>query len=122
VVADGKSIAYDLRNDARGDIYLAPARGGAPRQLTNHPADDLVPSWSRDGQWIYFGSVRSGKLQTWKVSPEGGEPVQVTQQGGGYAKESFDRRYIYYARIDTAPPTLWRVPAAGGEERGSDAG
>ena len=75
-----------------------------------------MPSWSRDGHWIYFGSFRTGKQQIWKVSPEGGEPVQVTQQGGAYAKESLDRRYIYYARTDTAPPTLWRVPAAGGEE------
>ena len=47
----GKSIAYDLRDDdGRGDIYIIPARGGAPLRITNHPADDLVPSWSRDGR------------------------------------------------------------------------
>jgi Tol biopolymer transport system component len=114
---DGKSIAFDLRDrDGRADIYVMSARGGAPVRITNHPADDVVPSWSHDGRFIYFASVRSGNYQTWKVSPDGGEPVQVTQQGGLYAKESLDGRFIYYARIDTTPPTIWRAPVAGGEE------
>jgi eukaryotic-like serine/threonine-protein kinase len=114
---DGQSIAFDLRNeDGRGDVYVMPARGGAPVRLTDHPADDLVPSWSRDGQSIYFGSTRTGSYQIWRMSARGGgDPVQVTQRGGTYAKESIDRKYIYYGR--TAPSTaLWRVPVAGGEE------
>ena len=62
---DGKSIAYDLRgDDGRGDIYIIPARSGAPLRITNHPADDLVPTWSRDGQAIYFGSTRSGTFRS----------------------------------------------------------
>ena len=49
------------------------------------------------------------------MSARGGNPVQVTQHGGTYAKESIDRKYIYYGR--TGPSTaLWRVPVAGGEE------
>jgi serine/threonine protein kinase/Tol biopolymer transport system component len=113
---DGESIAFDLRNeDGRGDVYVVAARGGAPVRLTDHPADDLVPSWSRDGQSIYFGSTRSGSYQIWKMSARGGAAVQVTQHGGTYAKESMDRKYIYYGR--TSPSTeLWRVPVAGGEE------
>jgi Tol biopolymer transport system component len=121
---DGQAIAFDLRNDdGRGDIYVIPVRGGAPLRVTNHPADDLVPSWSRDGRSIYFGSTRGGigstrggQYQVWKVSPRGGDPVQVTQHGGTYAKESVDGRYIYYARTDSLLPMLWRVPVSGGEE------
>ena len=114
---DGQSIAVDLRNESgRGDIYIVPARGGAAVPITNHPADDLVPSWSHDGQTIYFGSTRTGRYQIWKVSPRGGEPVQVTQQGGTYAKESVDGRYLYVARTGPFPPSLWRVPVSGGDE------
>ena len=114
---DGKSIAYDLRNeDGRGDIYVIPARGGAPRRITNHPTDDLVPTWSRDGQSIYFGSTRSGTFQIWKLSPQGGEPVQVTQHGGIYGKESVDGRYLYYSRTASLLASIWRVPVSGGEE------
>jgi Tol biopolymer transport system component len=88
---DGQSIAFDLRTDnGRGDIYVISLRGGAPRQITNDPGDDLVPSWSRDGRSIYFASTRTGKYQTWKMSPRGDELVQVTQDGGTYAKESLD--------------------------------
>jgi serine/threonine protein kinase len=114
---NGQSIAFDLRtNDERADIYVIPARGGTPVRVTTHAADDLVPSWSRDGLWIYFGSTRSGRYEIWKVAPGGGEPVRVTQQGGTYAKESVDGRNLYYARMDTFPPTLWRVAVSGGEE------
>jgi len=114
---DGKSIAYDLRNEGgRGDIYVIPARGGAPLRLTNHPGDDLVPSWSRAGRFIYFGSGRSGTFQIWKQSPQGGEPVQVTQHGGSHGKESVDGRYLYYSRTSAFPVSLWRVPVSGGEE------
>ena len=113
---DGQSIAFDLRNeDGRGDVYVMAARGGAPVRLTNHPADDLVPSWSRDGRSIYFGSTRSGRYEIWRMSARGGEPAQVTRRGGTYAKESIDGKYLYYGR--TGPGTgLWRVPVTGGEE------
>jgi hypothetical protein len=124
---DGQSIAYDVRDDAgQGDIYVIPARGGAAVRLTNNPADDLVPSWSRDGQSIYFGSTRTGSFQIWKMSARGGEAVQVTRHGGTYAKESIDGKNLYYARtvftVDEKAattsylPALWRVPIAGGDE------
>ena len=112
---DGQSIAYDLRDDTgRGDVWVIPARGGSPHKVTNDPADDLVPSWSRNGDWIYFASTRSGTQQVWKVMPEGGRLIKVTQHGGGYAKESHDGRYIYYARTDGTVTALWRAlhPAA----------
>jgi dipeptidyl aminopeptidase/acylaminoacyl peptidase len=113
---DGQSIAFDLRNaEGRGDIYVVPARGGAPVRLTDNPADDLVPSWSRDGQTIYFGSTRTGRYEIWKMSAGGGDAVQVTRDGGTYAKESVDRQYLYYGR--TRPLTgIWRVPVGGGAE------
>ena len=53
--------------------------------------------------------------QIWKVSPQGGEPVQVTQHGGTYGKESLDGKTLYYAKLGPRP-TMWRVALAGGEE------
>jgi eukaryotic-like serine/threonine-protein kinase len=113
---NGQSIAFDMRNeDGRGDVYVVPAHGGAPVRLTDNPADDLVPTWSRDGHWIYFASTRSGAYQIWKMSAAGGAAVQVTQHGGTYGKESLDGKYLYYGKSN--PITgLWRVPVAGGEE------
>jgi Tol biopolymer transport system component len=114
---DGQSIVFDWRTEGgRGDIYIIPVRGGAPRPLTNDPADDLVPTWSRDGRSIYFASTRTGVYQIWKVSPQGGEPVQVTKNGGTYGKESLDGKILYYAKLGGLRPSFWRVPVGGGDE------
>ncbi len=46
-------------------IFLVPATGGAPRQLTFGPYHDGGPlSWSRDGRTIYFAANRSADWQT----------------------------------------------------------
>jgi tricorn protease-like protein len=36
------------------DIWTVPAEGGAARQLTSDPGVEIRPTWSPDGQWIYF--------------------------------------------------------------------
>src|SRR2546422_4241172 len=38
-----------------------------------------VPTWSRDGKWIYFSSNRTGSWQIWKVPSVGGSAIQVTR-------------------------------------------
>ena len=63
------------RRGARGHLRHPGPRRRAVR-LTNHPADDLVPSWSRDGRSIYFGSTRTGSYQIWKVSREAASPFK----------------------------------------------
>ena len=44
-----------------------------------------MPSWSRDGQWIYFASNRTGSWQVWKVKAASDEShasaVQVDASG-----------------------------------------
>ena len=57
---DGQTIAFDSNLEGQYEIYTIPASGGKPRRLTSHPANDHVPSFSRDGKWIYFSSNRSG--------------------------------------------------------------
>ncbi|MGH9834010.1 MAG: TolB family protein [Blastocatellia bacterium] len=83
--------------------------------MTTEDAADHVPSWSRDGQWIYFCSNRSGSLQIWKMPAVGGQAVQVTRQGGFDNVESPDGRYLYYAK-GCGVPGIWRIPVAGGAE------
>jgi dipeptidyl aminopeptidase/acylaminoacyl peptidase len=91
------------------------AEGGNLRRITTETSDDVVPSWSRDGRWIYFASYRSGgDEQVWKVPAEGGEAVQITKKGGFAAFESPDSKFVYYTKFDSSG--LWRVPVEGGEE------
>ena len=109
------------------DIYVVRASGGKPVPLTADPAEDNIPSWSRDGNWVYFTSLRSGRRQVWKAPAGGGEAVRVTKNGGFAAMESADGRFVFYTnRIDQAPMSmtgidrpsmaLWKIQVSGGEE------
>jgi len=78
-------------------------------------ADSGAPNWSRDGQWIYFWSDHEGRpLQLWKVPFKGGPPVRVTKNGGLYAIESEDERFLYYAKFEQ--PGIWKMSIAGADE------
>ena len=89
------------------------AAGGAVRRLTFDISEDVVPSWSRDGRWIYFASSRGNHWQVWKAPAAGGPKVQVTSDGGFAAFESHDGKWLYYA-LGRSEPGLYRMPAAGG--------
>ena len=52
----------------------------------------------------------------WKVPAEGGEPVQVTTNGGYEAIESSDGQFLYYNRFGYGTPGIFRKPVAGGDE------
>jgi Tol biopolymer transport system component len=71
-----------------------------------------VPSFSRDGTFVYFASDRAGEWQIWKVPAAGGPEIQVTKQGGFAALESPDGN-VYYSKSDQANPEIWKVPING---------
>jgi hypothetical protein len=77
----------------------------------------MVPSWSRDGRWIYFNSNRSGQWSVWKAPSLGGEPMQVTHRGDGAAFESVDGKFLYFNSPQAGTYALFRVPVGGGEEK-----
>lgn len=114
---DGRFVAFDYRPADHSEIYLVEVSGGPPHILsTVRGADNTVPSWSRDGEWLYFSSNRGNeRTQVWKVPyPAGGAAVQLTKNGGVGPVESADG-FVYYARtLET--DEIWKIPADGGEE------
>ena len=74
-----------------------------------------MPSFSRDGAFIYFSSGRTGEWQVWKVPVAGGREIQVTEQGGFAALESADGN-LYYSKSDNANPEIWKVARGVGAE------
>jgi len=119
-------MAFDSNHEGNMHIYVVRASEGKPVRLTTDPAEDNnIPSWSRDGNWMYFTSLRSGRRQVWKAPAGGGEAVQVTKHGGFAAMESADGRFLFYTNskdqtpmkgVDLHSMTLWRIPVSGGEE------
>lgn len=69
---DGSQIAFSGDYDSSGPsnassfipatryVYVVPATGGEPRQLTYHPADLGAVNWTPDGKRVLFISSRTG--------------------------------------------------------------
>jgi len=112
---DGKSIAFDARPDGNPDIYIIDLGGGSMKHVVRDPAQDVAPSFSRDGKWLYYASNRSGRFELWKSPIAGGPALQITKSGGFYGMESLDGREVYYAK-SLSGPGLWKAPPQGGEE------
>jgi Tol biopolymer transport system component/DNA-binding winged helix-turn-helix (wHTH) protein len=111
---DGRQISCDSRPGPHPNIHIFSADGGPARRLPNDTSDDGVASWSHDGRWLYFASNRSGKWQVWKRTVDGGQPVQVTSNGGFAALESPDGKSIYYTKFNE--DGIFQVPVNGGQE------
>jgi tricorn protease len=61
-----------------GDLWRAPADGGAASQITTHRGQELFPKYSPDGRWIAFTGQYDGDEQVYVVPAAGGEPRQLT--------------------------------------------
>jgi Tol biopolymer transport system component len=111
---NGHQIVYDSIKDRVSVIYIIDSTGGTPRLLGDGRRDSMMPSWSRDGQFIYFVSKGAGDLmQVWKMPVEGGPAVQITTLGGGESVEAPDGKTLYYLKGERG---VWQVPASGGME------
>jgi Tol biopolymer transport system component len=113
---DGRYIAFEFHPNEHSEIYVVEVPGGVPHLVPTIPgADNLSPSWSHDGKWLYFASKTGTEaFQIWKIPMQGGTPAQVTRHGGISAVESTDGRYIYYSKFEEGG--IWRMPVQGGEE------
>jgi len=96
---DGKWIAFTGQYDGDEQVYVMPASGGEPRQLTWYPArgpmaprwgyDNQVYGWTNDGKRIIFRSLRdgwfNGSSRLYTVSMDGGpsEPLPMPNSGAG---------------------------------------
>jgi eukaryotic-like serine/threonine-protein kinase len=115
-------LAFDgVGDDGERHIYLIDPAGGQIQVIPSKPGfRDEVPSWSRDGKWIYFGSNRSGRPEVWRAPVAGGDAEQVTTTGGEFPFESWDGQTLYYLRSIGGVRTLFAMPLPRGQERPLD--
>lgn len=118
---DGSWIAFESAVSGNSEIYVVSSNSyetsirsstESLTRLTSDPGQDLFPSWSRDGRWIYFTSDRSGSFQIWKRQAGGTEAVAVTTDGGYHCVESPDGSAIYYTRLQS--PGIWKLDLLSG--------
>jgi Tol biopolymer transport system component len=77
--AVAREIVYDRAVGGNRDLYAISAGGGPERRLTDHPGEDSLPRFTRDGRRIVFSSDRSGNWQIWELPAEGGEARRVRE-------------------------------------------
>jgi len=125
---DGDYIAYHSMR--RGGIWIVPALGGVPRQVSDFGSD---PAWSPDGRRLAFQSDPLADIAPaafganvpstiWTVARDGGDRRRITSSSdpvGGHAAPAWspDGRHIAFVTYSERPRRLWSAPADGGAAR-----
>ena len=83
---DGKYVAHtvtsnDLKKDeARDTVWMQPAKGGDPVQMTTSDGESSGPKWSPDGRYLAVLSDRKDEIsQVWLLDRRGGDAQQLTE-------------------------------------------
>ncbi len=120
---DGKWIAYVSGNSqyllnwniATSSIWLVPANGGTPIQLTPGAALDMSPTWAPDSRRLLFVSGRAGIRDIYQLNLDAsgkprGEPAQITVGlNASQISLSADGERLAYS-VMTNHSNVWSVP------------
>jgi len=108
---DGKWIAFTGQYDGDEQVYVIPATGGNPKQLTFYPArgpfpprwgyDNQVYGWTPDGKSVLFRSMRDGwdqgETRVFTVPVAGGLGEALPMPQSGPADFSPDGKRVVYS-------------------------
>ena len=109
------------------ELYTSNLDGSDVRRLTDNETYEAEVSLSPDGQWILFGRQIDGKMDLWRMRPDGSEEQQIThtpdQQEGGafYMPDSETILYRAWLIEDQGqrgmPMTIYTIRHDGTEKR-----
>jgi len=71
-------IAFASDRDGNFEIYIMNPDGGGLTRITDHPADDLSPVWSADGNRLAFVSYRDGNAEIYAMNSDGSGLTRLT--------------------------------------------
>ncbi|HND18591.1 MAG TPA: PDZ domain-containing protein [Acidobacteriota bacterium] len=56
---DGQWVAFTGEYDGNLDVFVVSAKGGVPKRITYHPANDILAGWTPDGKNLLISSDRN---------------------------------------------------------------
>jgi Tol biopolymer transport system component len=71
------------------ELYTCDLKGRDVKRLTSNEYYEAEASLSPDGEWILFGRQIDGKMDLWRMRPDGADEFQIThtpdwQEGGSF--------------------------------------
>ncbi len=63
---------------AEGDLWKVGLQGGQAQRLTTHPAAEIQPAVSKDGQWLAFAASYEGATEAYVMPLQGGLPKRIS--------------------------------------------
>lgn len=76
---DGRWLTYTAERNGNYDIYKIALKNKKKEvRLTDAAGLDDGSEYSPDGNFIYFNSVRTGRMKLWRMKPDGSQQEQVT--------------------------------------------
>ncbi|WP_426236147.1 TolB family protein [Pararhizobium sp. DWP1-1-3] len=114
---DGQTIVISDKTEfGASTIYMLPAEGGLPRQVTlNRPS--YWHGWSPDGKILAYCGIRDQVFDIYTIPVEGGEETRLTfgegrNDGPDYSP---DGQWIYFNSSRTGRMQIWRVRPDGSD-------
>jgi Tol biopolymer transport system component/L-ascorbate metabolism protein UlaG (beta-lactamase superfamily) len=101
------------------DVYILHPGEKEPRNLTNHPAQDLCPAASPDGKRVLFLSDRDGNMDIFSMAPDGSGVRNLTSSPDTEEHPEFtpDGKRVLFVRDFGERTEIWIMNADGSEAR-----
>jgi len=111
---DGQWLAISNSPAGPSLVYVLPAGGGKPRQVTVR-GPSYFHGWSPDGKTLAFCGERGGNFDIYTIPVEGGEERRLTDAPGldDGPDYSPDGRYLYFNSERTGWMQIWRMKPDG---------
>jgi Tol biopolymer transport system component len=116
---DGKWIAFQRGDSVRFDVFVAPAEGGEPRQLTHDNNMMNGFAWLPDSTGIVYSSSRGGTmpylpaLGLWQVTLRDGSVRRVTSGEASYGSPDISASGAILVSRMVLQTDIWKYPVDG---------
>ncbi|MGC9523278.1 MAG: TolB family protein [Anaerolineae bacterium] len=101
-IGSGGTLAFTMRHNGNGDIYLLSQTSGELLRLTYDPGEDRDPAWSPDGRYLAFASRRANSWDLYTMEMTSGTILRLTRSPDFEAGPSWspDGRWLAYEGYD----------------------
>jgi hypothetical protein len=115
---DGSQLAIsDQSRGGKSLIYIVPATGGTPRQITP-TGPSYWHGWSPDGATLAYCAERNGEFDVYTVAAGGGDEKRLTTAKGldDGPEYTADGKFIYFNSDRTGTMQIWRMKPDGSDQ------